>query len=157
MHPALIDLMLLAMRDMHRQGGYLEPPGMFPTGDHVTYPLEPAAERFYERGPPFLQRYLPFSEANLINRLWVMILPLLTLLYPLFKILPPIYSWRMCARVNRWYKELEAMDDRMNDRSIAGAEATERPDQIGHDRKGVVEGKRWSVRVELGGRRRIKK
>src|SRR3546814_4909437 len=117
MHPALIDLMLLAMRDMHRQGGYLEPPGMFPTGDHVTYPLEPAAERFYERGPPFLQRYLPFSEANLINRLWVMILPLLTLLYPLFKILPPVYSWRMRARVNRWYKELEALDDRLNDRS----------------------------------------
>src|SRR3546814_17962021 len=53
MHPALIDLMLLAMRDTHRQGGYLEPPGMFPTGDHVTFPLEPAAERFYERGPPF--------------------------------------------------------------------------------------------------------
>src|SRR3546814_8147596 len=78
---------------------------MFPTGDHVTYPLEPAAERFYERGPPFLQRYLPFSEANLMNRLWVMILPLLTLLYPLFKILPPIYSWRMRARVNRWSKE----------------------------------------------------
>ncbi|HEY9549626.1 MAG TPA: TAXI family TRAP transporter solute-binding subunit [Kiloniellaceae bacterium] len=132
MHPALIDLMLLAMRDTHRQGGYLEPPGMFPTGDHVTFPLEPAAERFYERGPPFLQRYLPFSEANLINRLWVMILPLLTLLYPLFKILPPVYSWRMRARVNRWYKELEALDDRLNDRSIARAEATERLDHIEH-------------------------
>src|SRR3546814_1915436 len=105
MHSGLIDLMLMAMRDTHRQGGYLEPPGMFATGDHVNYPLEPAAERFYERGPPFLQRYLPFSQANLINRLWVMILPLLTLLYPLFKILSPIYSWRMRARVNRWYKE----------------------------------------------------
>src|SRR3546814_9010039 len=61
-----------------------------------------------------------------------MILPLLTLLYPLFKILPPIYSWRMRARVNRWYKELEALDDRLNDRSIARAEATERLDHIEH-------------------------
>ncbi len=130
MHPALIDLMLLTMRDTHRQGGYLEPPGAFPTGNHVTYPLAPAAERFYERGPPFLQRYLPFSVANLIDRLWVMILPLLTLLYPLAKILPPIYSWRMRARVTRWYKELEALDDSLNDGSIARGEATERLDDI---------------------------
>lgn len=130
MHPALIDLMLLTMRDAHRQGGYLEPPGAFPTENHVTYPLAPAARRFYERGPPFLQRYLPFSAANLIDRLWVMVLPLLTLLYPLFKILPPIYSWRMRARVNRWYKELEALDDHLNDGSISPAEATQRLDEI---------------------------
>ncbi len=130
MHPALIDLMLLAMRDTHRQGGYLETAGFFPTGDHVTYPLAPAAERFYERGPPFLQRYLPFSAANLIDRLWVMVLPLLTLLYPLFKILPPVYSWRMRARVNRWYKELAVLDDRLNDRSITPAEATQELDEI---------------------------
>src|SRR3546814_16638696 len=61
-----------------------------------------------------------------------MILPLLTLLYPLSKILPPIYSWRIRARVNRWYKELEALDDRLNDRSIARAEATDRLDHIEH-------------------------
>lgn len=132
MHAALIDLMLLAMQDTHRQGGYLEPPGFFPTGDYVTYPLEPAARRFYERGPPLLQRYLPFSAANLIDRLWVMVLPLLTLLYPLFKILPPVYSWRMRARVNRWYNELAALDDRLNDRSITPAEATQRLDEIEH-------------------------
>jgi TRAP transporter TAXI family solute receptor len=132
MHPALIDLMLLTMRDTHRQGGYLEPPGAFPTGNDVTYPLAPAARRFYERGPPFLQRYLPFSAANLIDRLWVMTLPLLTLLYPLIKILPPVYSWRMRARVNHWYKELGALDDRLNDGSITRAQATERLDDIEH-------------------------
>lgn len=130
MHPALIDLMLLAMAHHHEAGGFLEAPGTFPTASFVTYPLEPAARRFYERGPPFLQRYLPFWAANLIDRLKVMILPLLTLLYPLFKILPPIYSWRMRARVNRWYKELEALDDRLNDKSISRAEATERLDDI---------------------------
>jgi uncharacterized protein len=130
MHPALIDLMLLAMSDTHRHGGYLEAPDAFPTGKFVTYPLEPAAKRFYERGPPLLQRYLPFSVANLVNRLWVMILPLLTLMYPLFKILPPLYSWRMRNRVTRWYKELEALDDRLNARSIGRAEATERLDDI---------------------------
>jgi TRAP transporter TAXI family solute receptor len=132
MHPALIDLMLLTMKDVHGAGGYLEKPGEFPSSLHVTYPLEPAAKRFYERGPPFLQRYLPFSIANLIDRLKVMILPLLTLLYPLFKLLPPIYNWRMQSRVNRWYKELAALDDQLTAGSVSKAEAHERLDKIEH-------------------------
>ena len=59
-----------------------------------------------------------------------MILPLLTLLYPLFKILPPAYSWRMRSKVNRWYKELEALDDRVRDNSVSREEATDELDRI---------------------------
>lgn len=132
MHPALIDLMLLTMKDTHGAGGYLESPGEFPSARYVTYPLEPAAQRFYERGPPFLQRYLPFTVANLVDRLKVMILPLLTLLYPLFKILPPIYNWRMTSRVNRWYKELAALDDQLTAHSVSRKEAHGRLDAIEH-------------------------
>jgi len=69
--------------------------------------LSDEAERFYQNGPPFLQRYLPFWAASLIDRLKVMLLPLLVLLFPLFKVMPPIYTWRMRARVYRWYDELE--------------------------------------------------
>lgn len=132
MHPALVDLMLLTMKDTHGAGGYLEAPGEFPSARYVTYPLEPAARRFYERGPPFLQRYLPFGVANLIDRLKVMILPLLTLLYPLFKVVPPLYNWRMRARVTRWYKELAALDDQLTAGSVSRAEAREHLDAIEH-------------------------
>ena len=131
-HPALVDLMLLTMKETHGEGGYLESPGEFPSPLYVTYPLEPAAKRFYERGPPFLQRYLPFSVANLVDRLKVMILPLLTLLYPLFKVLPPLYNWRMRARVTRWYKELGALDDQLTAGSVSRAEAHEHLDAIEH-------------------------
>ncbi len=130
LHPALVDLFLLVMRDAHRPGGLLEAPDEFPSPRYITYPLEPAAQRFFDRGPPFLQRFLPFWAANLIDRLKVMILPLLTLLYPLFKILPPAYSWRMRSKVNRWYKELEALDDRVRDKSVSREEATEQLDRI---------------------------
>jgi TRAP transporter TAXI family solute receptor len=130
LHPALIDLFLLVMRDAHRPGGLLEAPDEFPSPRYITYPLDPAAQRFYDRGPPFLQRFLPFWAANLIDRLKVMILPLLTLLYPLFKILPPAYSWRMRSKVNRWYKELEALDDRVRDNSVSREEATDELDRI---------------------------
>ena len=130
LHPALVDLFLLVMRDAHRPGGLLEEPDEFPSRRYITYPLDPAAQRFYERGPPFLQRFLPFWAANLVDRLKVLLLPLLTLLYPLFKILPPAYSWRMRSKVNRWYKELQALDDRVRDKSVSREEATELLDRI---------------------------
>jgi len=130
LHPVLVDLFLLVMTDAHRPGGLLEAPDEFPSPRYITYPLDPAAQRFYERGPPFLQRFMPFWAANLADRLKVMLLPLLTLLYPLFKILPPAYSWRMRSKVNRWYKELQALDDRVRDRSVSREEATEQLDRI---------------------------
>ncbi len=130
LHPALADLLLLTMRDTHRGGGLLEKPGSFPSGNFVTYPLAPVAQRFYDEGPPFLQRYLSFWAANLIDRLKILLLPLLTLLYPLFKILPPTYSWRMRSKVNRWYRELQALDDELRANSISRADATARLDEI---------------------------
>ena len=130
MHPALIDLMLLAMHKTHRVGGHLEKLNEFPSAEYVSFPLEPAAQRFIDRGAPFLQRYMPFQWANLMDRLKIMILPLLTILYPLFKILPPIYGWRMRARVTRWYKELQQLDDGLKDGSISVADATQRLDEV---------------------------
>lgn len=130
LHPALIDLMLITMHDVHKNGGHLETIGEFPSAKFLTYPLEPAAERFYERGPPFLQRYLPFWAANLLDRLKVMLLPLLTLLYPLFKILPPAYNWRMQSKISHWYKDLQALDDELHDKAISPDEARARLSHI---------------------------
>ena len=39
-----------------------------------------------------------------------MLLPFLALMIPLFKIMPPIYRWRMRSRIYRWYKEVLEID-----------------------------------------------
>jgi len=107
LHPAVIDLMLQAASEVHRAGGWFEAPDEFPMAGLLAFPLSKEAERYYKHGPPFLQRYLPFWAASLVDRLKVMLLPLLVLLIPLLKVMPPIYTWRMRARVYRWYDELE--------------------------------------------------
>ena len=43
-----------------------------------------------------------------------MLLPLVALLYPLFKLMPSIYRWRMRSRIYRWYSELESVDSEIN-------------------------------------------
>jgi TRAP transporter TAXI family solute receptor len=111
LHPAVVDLMLQAASEVHREGGWFEDPDEFPMAGLLAFPLSKEAERYYKFGPPFLQRYLPFWAASLVDRLKVMLLPLLVLLFPLIKVMPPIYTWRMRARVYRWYDELEQAEE----------------------------------------------
>lgn len=110
LHPALVDLLLQAAEEIHGKGGWFEDAGQFPAPRFLDFPLSKEARRHYDYGPPLLQRYLPFWAATLVDRLKVMLLPLLALLIPLFKIMPPIYRWRVRSRIYRWYREVLAID-----------------------------------------------
>ena len=110
LHPALVDLLLRAAEEVHEAGGEYEKIGEFPAPKYLDFDLSEDAERFYESGPSFLQRYLPFWVATFLSRMAVMVLPLLMLLFPLFKLMPPVYRWRMRSRIYRWYTQLEAVD-----------------------------------------------
>ena len=76
LHPALIDLLLQTADQVHAGGGLFEEPGEFPSPRYLDFPLHKEAKRYYKSGPPFLQRYLPFWAASLLDRLKVMLLPL---------------------------------------------------------------------------------
>jgi uncharacterized protein len=120
-HPALSELILNFARQIHGEPGLFEEAGAFPSRKYLEFPISEQARRFFESGPSFLQRYLPFWAANLIDRLKIMLLPLVTLAYPIFKIVPPAYAWRMRSRIDRWYKELQAIERKLGD----GASRTE--------------------------------
>jgi len=112
LHPALQNLLIQATIEVHGGGGVFEDPGQFPSAQFVDYPLSPDAERYLKSGPPLLQRYLPFWAAVLFDRLKVLLVPLITLLFPLFKILPPAYRWRVRSRIYRWYETLGEIEQR---------------------------------------------
>jgi TRAP transporter TAXI family solute receptor len=114
-HPSLVDLLLQAASEVHRSGGLFEALNQFPSQKYVDFPLNKDAVRFFKHGPPFLQRYLPFWAATLIDRLKIMLLPLLTLLIPLMKIVPPSYRWRVRRKIFHWYRELQAVDLEVNE------------------------------------------
>ncbi len=113
-HPAINDLLLQAIARVHRDGDWFAGHGEFPRSDLLAYPLAAEAERFYKSGPPFLQRYLPFWAASLVDRLKVMLLPLVLMLLPLFKAMPPLYQWRMASRIYRWYDDLFEIEQRLD-------------------------------------------
>jgi len=110
LHPALIDLLLVAAAEIHGGSSLLSDPGDFPTPRFVDLPLSEEAARHFERGPPFLLRYLPFWAATLVDRLWVLLLPLIGLAIPIFKLVPPAYHWRVRRRLLNMYDELDSLD-----------------------------------------------
>ncbi len=109
-HPALVGLLLQAAEKVHGGGSLFDQPGYFPNDQNLEFPLNDDARRYFKHGPPFLQRYLPFWTANLLDRMKIMLIPLLTLLIPLLKIMPPAYRWQTRKRVYRWYRELKDLD-----------------------------------------------
>lgn len=110
LHPALIDLLLVAATEIHGGSSLLSDPGDFPTPRFVDLPLSEEADRHFERGPPFLLRYLPFWAATLVDRLWVLLLPLIGLAVPIFKLVPPAFRWRVRRRLLNMYDELDTLD-----------------------------------------------
>ena len=109
-HPALVDLLLQAATQIHGEGDLFAEPGTFPNPRWIDLPLDPDAERYFEYGPPFLQRYMPFWAATQVDRLKVMLIPLLALLLPLARVFPPTYRWRVRSRIYRWYRQLRLAD-----------------------------------------------
>jgi TRAP-type uncharacterized transport system substrate-binding protein len=109
-HPALSDLLMQAMAETHGGAGVLHNAGDFPAPRGHEFPLSNEAKRFYKSGPPFLQRYLPFWAATLADRIIVMLVPLLAVLIPVLKFAPSLYTWRIRARIYRWYGELKFLE-----------------------------------------------
>ncbi len=117
LHPALVSMVMQVATEQHRQGSELAPPGVFPSSRWLDFPQYDEAARFIENGPPLLQRYLPFWAATLVDRLKVMLLPLIALVLPLSRLLPPTYRWRMRRRVYQWYDEVKMIDTAAHDPS----------------------------------------
>ncbi len=110
-HPALAGLLTQVIDQVHGKGSLLNSHRhQFPSTEYLDFPLSDDADRFYRRGVPFMQRYLPFWMAIQFDRLKLLLLPLLALLIPLFKILPLTYRWRMRSRIYRWYDTLQILD-----------------------------------------------
>jgi hypothetical protein len=110
-HPALIDVLLQAAAEAHGGPGLFHRAGEFPNPRQVDFPLSTEAERFYRSGTRFLQRYLPFWAATLVDRLVVLLIPVVALMIPLMRIAPALYGWRARSRVYKWYGQLKFLEE----------------------------------------------
>src|SRR5450755_915624 len=130
LHPALAQLFVQAAQQVHGGAGWFQKKGDFPNPRNTERPLAKEAQRFYANGPPLLQRYLPFGLANLVDRMWPVLVTIIAALIPLSRMLPPLYTFRVRSRIFRWYRQLRDVEDaigrRPNDELLRELEAIER-------------------------------
>ncbi|TVP92120.1 MAG: C4-dicarboxylate ABC transporter substrate-binding protein [Pseudomonadaceae bacterium] len=109
-HPALATLILQETREILREGTLLDAPDAFPAASPLDLPLSNEADYYHRNGVPFLQRFLPFWIASLVDRYVVLLIPFIAIMIPLFRSMGPLYRWRIRARVFRWYGQLRRID-----------------------------------------------
>jgi hypothetical protein len=106
LHPALSDLLLDAAQEVHGTGGLFAKAGEFPNLTTQEYRVSPDAIRYYKSGKSFLYRDFPFWIASFINRILVIIVPLLLILVPAIKLAPSVYRWKIQLAIYPFYKAL---------------------------------------------------
>jgi TRAP-type uncharacterized transport system substrate-binding protein len=103
-------------------------PGEFPSGNDPEFELPNEARQIYKTGElPFLLRVLapvnrdlglPFSFTAFANahgaQTALLLIPMLTILVPLMRLGPVFYSWSIRRRLLYWYRQLKALEQRLD-------------------------------------------
>lgn len=110
LHPAIIALLAEAAQEVHGKSSLFARAGEFPTHYDPAFEMDPDALRYYKSGPTFWKRILPYWLANLVERAIVFLVPLLTVMIPLVKIVPVMYRWRFRQRLLHWYARLKEVE-----------------------------------------------
>ena len=110
MHQALVYLVLKVITRVHGGAGMLQKAGEFPSDKDTDFEMSSQAKHFYESGPPFLDRYLPFWAATFVNRVLIILVPLIALAIPLSRIAPAVYTWLIKSRIYKLYGELRFLE-----------------------------------------------
>lgn len=107
---ALVNLLFEAAREIHGGQGVFEAPREFPNTDPVDLPVSVHAERHNRFGDSLLHRHLPFFVATFLERLLILLIPLVAIIVPLVNLLPQVLRWRVRSRILRWYGELALLE-----------------------------------------------
>ena len=136
-HPAIVELLAYAVIHNPKPGFDLsgEPilfyrAGEFPTSNDPEFEVAPDVRRLYRTGElPFVLRDIGPLNQRLGIPFWVtafvyehgtrallLAIPLLTILWPLARFLPWLYSWTVRRRLLHWYRQLKVLEASLDQR-----------------------------------------
>jgi NMT1-like family len=132
LHPAIQYLLLDSAAETHGAPGIFHRAGQFPAAEPMDLPLSEAARQYYRSGVPWLQRNLPFWLASLAAQALVLLVPIVGVIYPLFRLLPALYGWIMRGRIFHLYGELKLIEAELEMRSVdkVGPDLSAKLDQL---------------------------
>ena len=120
-HPAIVDLLAIAISQAHSSPGLFHKVGEFPTETDPEYPMSQGARDFYKNGPTFLNWYLPFWMTNYAQRVIAVLVAVIAIVVPVFNYMPKLFLWFIHDRIRRLYRRLRIVDNAL----LAGVGASE--------------------------------
>lgn len=123
LHPAIQMLFLQAASAINGRGDYFAKIKEFPSYRDSSVPESAVSIRYHKSGPPLLMYYLPFWVADFIDRVVLLIVPLIVFAYPIISSLPTYRLKRLRAKLASCYGELKFLE----------AEITQRYQDSEHD------------------------
>jgi TRAP transporter TAXI family solute receptor len=109
-HPRVVEQFITVAREIHSPGSRIARAEQFPTLDGVDLPVHETAEAYVRSGESLISRLVPYWAMHWVVRAQFLILPVLTLWIPFFKILPLLYRYRIGTLLKRHYAALRDVE-----------------------------------------------
>ena len=110
LHPAIQMLFMQAAAEANGRESFFSQAREFPSYKDPTVRESEIAQRYYKSGPPFLMRYLPFWLAEFIDRMFVLLMPLIAFAYPIIGSMPNFRRKRILRRLQQYYGKLKFLE-----------------------------------------------
>ena len=123
LHPDIQMLLLMSARDRLRSGKnlFFLSPGELPAYIDPSIPESPVASRFYKKGEPMLMDHLPYWLAGIIDRVGVLLIAAIALIYPIGKLNLHLRTIRYHIKHHRAYEHLLRIEKRLAEGTIPAA------------------------------------
>lgn len=113
-HKAIVQLLVRAAQETNRGATLLSDAGVFPNALGSELPFDYDARYFLQNPPSILHRTLPFWLASMIDRLIILVLPLLVVLIPLVRLTPVAINWRTQRKLLVRYKRVRQIEQQLS-------------------------------------------
>jgi hypothetical protein len=115
MHPAIQLLFLQAAEKINGGRSFLVRYGEFPAYKDSIIEESDVAKSFYKNGAPKLLDYMPFWLAEFLDRMLILLLPLVAFAYPIMRSMPGYRANRIRSRINEVYGALKLFEQELED------------------------------------------
>ncbi|HEY5933711.1 MAG TPA: TAXI family TRAP transporter solute-binding subunit [Kofleriaceae bacterium] len=112
-HPRVVEVVTRAATDVFGPGNLVDLAGEYPNATALEVPQHDAARRYLTDGESWLSRNVPFWAVLWLERLALILIPLLAVMIPALRVLPAIINWRVKQIIKRHYEELSEVEGRM--------------------------------------------
>jgi TRAP-type uncharacterized transport system substrate-binding protein len=112
----LLRLFLKKVQQIHGEKSFFQNADEFLNSKHIDTVINDDAQLYLLNGESWLEKIFPYWIASNIDRLKLLIIPLIWLIIPLFKSIIPLYVITTRAKIYRWYEQLDTINKRVNNK-----------------------------------------